>query len=392
MSYNGENRVCITKQKDYSEQEVFKVIDSQFQKLGVYDQLKPGMKVLLKPNLLMESKPGSVIITHPAVTLAAAMCVKKAGAQIIIAESSGGPYIPARMKRLFSVCGYTEIAEKTGAQLYTDCESREVKLPKAKLCRSTSVVEPFLSADYIINICKLKTHGMMGMSGAVKNMFGAVPGLMKPELHCRFPEKPDFAAMIVDLCEFLKPNLNIMDAVEAMEGNGPTSGEMRFVGAILSAYNPYALDLAGSQIISAVQKDLPILCESIERGFIDSKPSCLEIIGDSLDELCVKDYKPAKSASADFISKAPQFLRPVLGRLARPTPKVNAKRCIGCGKCAESCPQHIIEIKTEIKSKKAEIMPKDCIRCFCCHEMCPVKAIDVKRWAMFSGKADANEA
>ena len=114
--------------------------------------------------------------------------------------------------------------ESCGFSLYTACKSRAVTLPRAQRCRELSVVEPFLDRDYLIDLAKLKTHGMVGFSGAVKNLFGAVPGLQKPELHCRFPEREPFSEMLVDLCDFLRPDLCFLDGVWAMEGNGPTGG------------------------------------------------------------------------------------------------------------------------------------------------------------------------
>lgn len=379
MSFDDKNQVCVSGCSEYDENRLTTLMDRLFQTLGIYRQLKPGMKVVIKPNLLMDAKPDSAVITHPAVAAAVVSCVKKTGARILIAESSGGPFNGNRMRKIFSVCGYTELAARLNVELYTACQSREVRLPLAKRCKSMHIVEPFLTADYIINICKLKTHGMMGMSAAVKNMFGAVPGLMKPELHCRFPEKSDFAAMIVDLCSFLQPQLNVMDAIDAMEGNGPTGGEKRFIGAVLASFSPYAMDLAGARIIGAEPRDLPISLEAIERGLVCPEIGDLEILCDELTQFCVSDFKPAKSASADFLERAPVFLQPMLRKLARPTPKIRPKDCIGCGKCAQSCPQHIIEIK----DRKARIMPKRCICCFCCHEMCPARAIDIKRFGVF---------
>ena len=374
------DKAVLTGCGEYDEERLTEIIHSQFEQLGVYDRIKAGMKVVIKPNLIMESKPEAAMITHPAVTAAAVSCIQKSGADIVIAESPGGNYSPGRMKRVYSACGYTELADRLGVKLYTECKSREVKLPDARLCRQLSVVEPFLTADYIVNICKLKTHGMMGMSGAVKNMFGAVPGLMKPELHCRFPDKPDFAAMIVDLCEFLSPNLQIMDAVCGMEGNGPTGGSSRYVGAVMTAYSPYVMDAAAASMIGADISAMHVLRETISRGLVSGNPQDLEIIGEALEKFRLTDYKPAKSAGADFISRLPAFMRPMAARIARPTPKVSKKDCIGCGKCAESCPKHIIKLT----DRKAEIDTETCIRCFCCHEMCPVQAIDIKRFGVFN--------
>ena len=150
----------------------------------------------------MASKPEEAIITHPALTAAVGKCVRKAGAKVLIAESPGGPYTPALIKRHYGACGYQAMAEELGFALYTDCKSREVSLPQGERCRRVSLIEPFLDGDFLINLPKLKTHGMVGYSGAVKNLFGAVPGLQKPELHCRFPEKEDFSQMLVDICAF----------------------------------------------------------------------------------------------------------------------------------------------------------------------------------------------
>lgn len=115
---------------DYDPARLFARVDQAFEALHVYDQLKPGMTVVLKPNLVMASKPEEAIITHPALTAAVGKCVRKAGAKVLIAESPGGPYTPALIKRHYGACGYQAMAEELGFALYTDCKSREVSLPQ----------------------------------------------------------------------------------------------------------------------------------------------------------------------------------------------------------------------------------------------------------------------
>lgn len=252
-------------------------------------------------------------------------------------------------------------------------------MPDAVRCKKLSVLEPFLDADYIINLPKIKTHGMMGMSGAVKNVFGVVPGLMKPELHCRFPDKSDFADMLLDLCDFIRPNLSVMDAVYGMQGNGPTGGESRFVGAVLASENPYMSDLAAAEIMNIQQDEIFLLKNAIRRNLSPQSLDQTDILGDSIRQVRVPDFKRAKSSSVDFIDRAPRFLRPLLTKLATPKPRIRKRDCIGCGKCAESCPQHIIEIR----DRKALIRLRDCISCFCCHEMCPEHVIDINRLGVF---------
>ena len=189
------NRVWLAQCPDYG-QSLEEKIEKAFDALQVWDKIRPGMRVVLKPNLVMSSKPEQAIITHPAFTAAVGKCVQKAGGRVVIAESPGGPYTPAAMKAMFRATGYRDMAEACGFILYTDCKSREVTLPQAKRCRELSVVEPFLDRDYLIDLPKLKTHSMVGFSGAVKNLFGTVPGLQKPELHCRFPEREPFSEML----------------------------------------------------------------------------------------------------------------------------------------------------------------------------------------------------
>ena len=152
----------------------------------MWDELKPGMTVVVKPNLVMSSKPEQAIITHPAFTAAVGKCVQKAGGKVLIAESPGGPYTSGAIKAIFRATGYTDMAESCGLfPVHRLQEPRRYPAPCPALpgaVRSRAL----LDRDYLIDLAKLKTHGMVGFSGAVKNLFGAVPGLQKPELHCRF--------------------------------------------------------------------------------------------------------------------------------------------------------------------------------------------------------------
>lgn len=350
-----------------------------FEALGVWEELKPGMAVVLKPNLVMSSKPEQAIITHPAFTAAVGKCVQRAGGKVLIAESPGGPYTPAAMKAIFRATGYTDMAEACGFSLYTACKSRAVTLPGARRCRELSVVEPFLERDYLIDLAKLKTHGMVGFSGAVKNLFGAVPGLQKPELHCRFPEREPFSEMLVDLCDFLRPDLCFLDGIWAMEGNGPTGGQRRDLGVLAASKSPYAADVAAASLVGMDPGKIDMLRIAQGRGLGPLSAGELELLGEPLEDLSAPDFLKAEAASTDFIDRLPKPLRPAAKKLATPWPRIDKKRCVGCGKCAESCPQHTIRIQ----GGKAVIRYQNCIRCFCCHEMCPKHVVDIKRLGLF---------
>ena len=368
------NRVWLAQCPDYG-QSLEEKIEKAFDALRVWDKIRPGMKVVLKPNLVMSSKPEQAIITHPAFTAAVGKCVQKAGGRVVIAESPGGPYTPAAMKAMFRATGYRDMAEACGFTLYTDCKSREVTLPQAKRCRELSVVEPFLDRDYLINLPKLKTHSMVGFSGAVKNLFGTVPGLQKPELHCRFPEREPFSEMLCDLCHFLGPDLSLMDGIWAMEGNGPTGGQRRDLHVIAGSESPWALDVAAASLVGLEPEKITMLWEGHERGYGPLDLSELELVGDPMETLLAPDFLKAEASSTDFIDRLPKFLRPAAKKLATPYPRIDKKRCVGCGKCAESCPQHTISLR----DGKAVIRYQNCIRCFCCHEMCPKHVVQIKR-------------
>ena len=368
------NRVWLAQCPDYG-QSLEEKIEKAFDALQVWDKIRPGMKVVLKPNLVMSSKPEQAIITHPAFTAAVGKCVQKAGGRVVIAESPGGPYTPAAMKAMFRATGYRDMAEACGFTLYTDCKSREVTLPQAKRCRELSVVEPFLDRDYLIDLPKLKTHSMVGFSGAVKNLFGTVPGLQKPELHCRFPEREPFSEMLCDLCHFLGPDLSLMDGIWAMEGNGPTVGRRRDLYVIAGSESPWALDVAAASLVGLEPEKITMLREGHERGYGPLDLSELELVGDPMETLLAPDFLKAEASSTDFIDRLPKFLRPAAKKLATPYPRIDKKRCVGCGKCAESCPQHTISLR----DGKAVIRYQNCIRCFCCHEMCPKHVVQIKR-------------
>ena len=368
------NRVWLAQCPDYG-QSLEEKIEKAFDALQVWDKIRPGMRVVLKPNLVMSSKPEQAIITHPAFTAAVGKCVQKAGGRVIIAESPGGPYTPAAMKAMFRATGYRDMAEACGFALYTDCKSREVTLPQAKRCRELSVVEPFLDRDYLIDLPKLKTHSMVGFSGAVKNLFGTVPGLQKPELHCRFPEREPFSEMLCDLCHFLGPDLSLMDGIWAMEGNGPTGGQRRDLHVIAGSESPWALDVAAASLVGLEPEKITMLREGHERGYGPLDLSELELVGDPMETLLAPDFLKAEASSTDFIDRLPKFLRPAAKKLATPYPRIDKKRCVGCGKCAESCPQHTISLR----DGKAVIRYQNCIRCFCCHEMCPKHVVQIKR-------------
>ncbi|MCI8360792.1 MAG: DUF362 domain-containing protein [Clostridiales bacterium] len=377
-----ENGVSLCDCEDYDPALLDRAMEAHFADLQADGLLRPGIKAVLKPNLVMKRRPEEATTTHPAVVAAVVRVLRKRGVEhITLADSPGGLYNPGVLSALYASTGMKETAGAEGFSLNLDTGFQNLRAEGAVRCHSFDIINPLAEADLIINLCKLKTHAMTGLSGACKNMFGAVPGLKKPELHCQFPDRAAFGEMLVDLCCLTRPALTIVDAVECMEGNGPTGGSRRHMGLTLAGRNPFSLDLILCRLIGVEPRAVSTCLSAIERGLCPDSPDKVETAGDPVSDYAAV-FQPPDSRSVDFTDRAPGFLRrpaAALFKRAAPKPVVRRSDCVGCGKCAESCPQHIITLI----DRKAHIQYRRCIRCYCCHEMCPVRAIDLKRFALF---------
>jgi uncharacterized protein (DUF362 family)/Pyruvate/2-oxoacid:ferredoxin oxidoreductase delta subunit len=309
--------------------------------------------VLVKPNLIMPRKPEDAATTHPAVIEAVSAAFVKAGASVTVIDSTGGPHTKVLLKMLYGGCGMTEATERSGATLSFNTSSRAVSFPDGRIVKKLELLSPVLNAELVISAGKAKTHGFMAMTGCMKNMFGCVPGLGKPNLHRKYPKREDFAAMLVDLCERVSPGFSILDGVWGMEGAGPTGGEPKQLRAIVGGFSPYAVDLAQCYLMGLRLDSVYTIQEAASRGLAPDTPTLLTWLGDDPEPLR-SNFKPAVRHKNDAV----------------PTIMDN---CTGCSDCARVCPQKCIIMR----SGKAVINIKDCIRCYCCHEFCPSKAVSL---------------
>ena len=343
---------------------------------GGLDWVRTGMKVALKVNLVSGGGPERAVTPHPQLVSALSRLLAARGAEVIVGDSPGGLYTAAFVGHVYSASGMTAV-EEAGARLNRDFSRREAVFPEGKMLRSFQYTAWLDGADAIIDVCKLKTHGMMGMSCAVKNLFGVIPGTLKPEYHFRYPNPDDFADMLVDLAAFVRPRLSICDAVIAMEGNGPTAGTPRAVGAVLAAQNPHALDLAAAHIIGLRSQDVPTLAAARKRGCVPARAEDLSIAGELF---AVPDFKlVTERSSLEFARPIPGPLGALAGKIMRRAmrarPALEARQCVGCGQCARVCPAHAIGMRGGFP----RIDRRKCICCFCCQEFCPKGAMKVRR-------------
>lgn len=377
--------VTIHRCESYEQGQIRQAVSAMLQDIGGFaPYISPGETVLLKVNLVMSKGPELAATTHPAFVAELAKQLKAYGCRVIIGDSPGGPFNAAMLKRVYKTTGMLQAAEESGAELSLNTNTAELTGRAGKMLKNLTVTAMSQEADKVISVCKLKTHGMMTYTGAVKNMFGTIPGTMKAEYHVRMPKMEDFADALIDICEAVRPVLSFMDAVIAMEGNGPTSGTPRKIGAVLASADPYELDMVAAGLIGLGEQQVPTLKAAAERGLA---PRAAEIKGDAPELFAVKDFKMPEHIHTDLSQGG--FL-PKLGmKLLRPKVRFDLARCVGCGDCAANCPARVITMKERREGEKNHRLKKpvvdysECIRCFCCQELCPQSAVRVKESWIF---------
>lgn len=367
--------VSIVKCDSYAPEDCERALSAVLKPLGGLDWVRSGMRIVIKANLVSAMKPDAAATTHPALLRALTQALQARGASVVIGDSPGGLYNEAYLNRVYRVTGM----EETGAELNRDFSQRDAVFPEAHVARHFTYTAYLDNADAIISFCKLKSHGMMSLSAATKNLFGAIPGTMKPEYHFRYPDPLDFAGMIVDLNSYFKPRLYLVDAVEAMEGNGPTAGTPRHMGALLAGTDGHRLDLVCAALIGLEPMAVPTLRAAANYGFIGETADDVTVAGCLADFILPDFQRIERGRGLQFETLLPGALGTAFGKVAqkalRSSPRLKKKLCVGCGKCTEICPAKAITI-TE---KKAVIAREKCIRCFCCQEFCPKGAMQVHR-------------
>ena len=365
--------VSISRCESYEPEAVKAGLLAALAPIGGLDWVKPGMRIALKVNMMMQVKPEKAGTVHPQIATALCELLIERGASVVVGDSPGGPFSAAFLAGVYSTTGMRQVLN-SGAALNDNFAIQNVSYPEAISAKEFQVTSYIAEADAVIDLCKMKTHALMAYTGACKNLFGIIPGLRKSEFHYRYNTHEAFANMLVDLCEWCKPRLSIADAIMTMEGNGPSGGTPRFMGAILASFNPHALDLAGAHLMNLTANDVPTLAAAVQRGLIPLEISDLNVFGD-LESFVIPDYQlTPKQDVTLWGSKNPTVAKLLSGMFAS-RPLIDRNRCVGCGECLRVCPASAITIT----SKKAFIDKQKCIRCFCCQEFCPHGVIEVHR-------------
>ncbi|MDP2808072.1 MAG: DUF362 domain-containing protein [bacterium] len=360
-------KISLIKCSSYDAQTVTEAVRRAVDLLGGMSAfVKPGNKVLLKPNLLSAKTPDQAITTHPAVVEAVIILVKEAGGLPLLGDSPGGAV--KSLEEFWSATGMLEVCRRHGVEL--------VSFEKSGVCQKERrgkkyyVAKPVFDCNLVISLPKLKSHSLTMMTGAVKNMYGAVPGLKKSFYHKQAPKPWEFSQLLVDIYALTVPKLTIIDAIVGMEGMGPSAGNPRNLGFVMAGQDGVALDSYAAHLLGKKPMDIPTtkIASQQKLGTADIKQ--IEALGDQVSPL--KDFKWPPNW---FYSLIPNFLAKYAAKLFWVRPAIDTNLCINCGYCVESCPVSALASVGAVP----EFNYKLCINCLCCSEVCPQHAVYQKR-------------
>lgn len=361
---------CMT----YEIQGVIDNINAGIELLGGWEKyVKPGNKVLLKVNLIGPKDSDSAAVTHSEFVRAVTRILKALGCEVWIGDSAGGAIAgiaPTGMS--LKISGLEKVAQEEGAAIKNfDSEGVITVKPESGITENMHLAKPMFDADVVINLPKLKTHSAAIYTGAVKNVFGCIPGLKKAEFHKLAPDPKQFGEIVSDIHKACRIQLHIMDGIISMQGEGPTAGEPYQAGKILISEDPLSLDTVGARMLGLSVADVPILDTAKERGLGESNLEAIELLGDYKEIPRLKDYTLPKRFGKTGKQNYKALIKVIDFLKARPV--VDKKLCRNCNVCVDSCPMKAID-----KESKS-INYDTCIECMCCHELCMHKAVRLKK-------------
>ena len=376
------NRVYLAACPDYGQAEA-KLREAVAALGGMERFVRPGERILLKANLLRAAPPESAICTHPAVAAAAAKLVAEAGGTAVITDSPGGAlHKEAVLRGLYEKTGMAQAAAASGAELCYDASTRTVSLPAGRVLKQAEVIAPVAEADGVFDLPKLKTHVLMSMTGAVKNLFGVLPGLSKVGYHATHPSQEQFADVLLDLAEYVRPRLSILDGVLAMEGGRPRRLRHPQARRRAAGVRQPSCPGRGGRRSHRTASGLQSGASGRPAPGAEAQPhrgggAAGRASGGPADGRL--PLPQPHQGQPDGVSGAPgRACQQAVQAGALPDPKDSAPTpCVGCGICKSACPGKAISM--DAPGGKARIDPRACIHCYCCHELCPQKAVALRQ-------------
>ncbi len=329
-----------------------------------------GKSVLIKTNLLSDTEYNRHVTTHPEVIRALIKIVKEKGAKSVLVGDSPGlhkaSFLPLKS-------GIMDVIEETGST-WVDFTKNPVTRTIYKNTK-VPVASVLFEADVVISAAKFKTHQLMLATGAVKNMFGVLPGLNKSKMHLIAQSPEEFSKLLISVFSLRPADYAIMDAIVGMEGAGPSNGTPRPISLLLGSSDAFSLDVAQSIIMGYGKEDVPLLNQARKDGLLPGDQTypllkAEDLVIPSFDRIKVDKKGLLKSLVLPVFTKN----RDRRKQQNKPAPTFLRDKCRLCQKCVEICPAKALNVE----NKTIVIDKTRCIRCYCCHEMCPFDAIEIQ--------------
>ncbi len=365
--------VSIIRCPDYNSSKTYSAVRRAVDLLGgIRLFVRPGERVLLKPNLLKARPPEEAVTTHPEIVRAVIKLVQNAGGTALVGDSPG----LGSLQKVAERTGILDVIKEEGAQLVKF--DAVVQIKSRGQFQQFEIARAVHEADAVINLPKLKAHGMTTLTGAVKNLFGCIPGKRKVQWHFSTGVNRDhFMRMLLELYSVLRPRLTVTDAVVGMEGNGPGSGDPRQIGAVVAGRDAVSVDAVCARLVGVDPEKLPLIRAAAATGIGETRQDRIRVFGDSLEQSSVNRFRLPPQEHLEW--RLPEWTKSILKDALTTRPVIADAYCIRCGICKGHCPQSAIYDA----GKRLRIRYRDCIRCFCCQEFCPQGAITVgKGWAL----------
>ncbi len=365
-------RVSIVRCSSYDRCEVKEAVARALELVGGAARFLPETGgVLLKPNLLAPLARERRTTTDPEVVRAVAELFREAGAESI---SVGDSPAVGSAKFVMRRAGYGDILPEWVERV----NFSEGRVRPTASHKDLQLAAAALDAGALVNIPKLKTHAYMGLTLAVKNLFGAVLGARKAQWHLRAGENSKlFARLVVEICYALRPALSVVDGIIAMDGRGPSNGRPRELGIVIAGDDPAAVDAVICEIVGFRREHVPTMEEAARMGVGQTDLENIEVLGERIEDVAVHDFERAAVPEGSLGIGLPAFLAPLFKGALTSRPEIRAEVCKLCANCADICPPGAIDMDAAA-GRKPEIDRARCIRCFCCGEVCPHDAVALR--------------
>jgi len=338
-----------------------------------------GKRILVKPNLLKAASADTAVTTHPEFVAAVLRFLKARGASRVMVGDSPGFQSGLSAGK---AAGIYDAVIENGAEWVDFLPGKPRTAPEARLIKNFTLASVLDECDLVVNLPKLKTHRLMNYTGAMKNLFGLIPGLGKSRMHLHFADKAKFGTMLVDLALSVPNCFSFMDGIVAMEGEGPGAGDPFPLGLVLASGDMAALDWTAARCIGYDPSRIPYLIDAIGRSGRDPAAPQIEVGPRAVADVAAKNFRllPYGGSATPDVIKMPAFLWKALMRIVSNRPIFLPEKCTGCKACVKICPAKALELGKNAKGQhQIRIDDGACITCFCCHEVCPSHAIAVGR-------------